>query len=59
MKNKGQYLEKKKDYSKPILERIKIDNEISLIMTSPPGDPPEMMPGNNSGGIDIPPPPTD
>ena len=30
----------KRAYSKPQIERIKLDNEISMVMMSPPGDPP-------------------
>jgi secreted Zn-dependent insulinase-like peptidase len=30
---------KKRTYSKPQIERIKLDNEISMVMMSPPGDP--------------------
>jgi len=35
MKNK----ETKKIYKKPKVTKVKIDNEISLVMTSPPGTP--------------------
>ena len=30
---------KKRSYSKPAVERIKLDNEISIFMISPPPDP--------------------
>jgi len=30
----------KKKYNRPEIKSIKIDNEISLVMTSPGGDPP-------------------
>ncbi|MFC2086174.1 hypothetical protein ACFLQ9_00480 [Bacteroidota bacterium] len=30
---------KKKSYTKPKVEKIKIDKNISMVMTSPPGDP--------------------
>jgi hypothetical protein len=30
---------KKRTYSKPQVERIKLDNEISMVMMSPPLDP--------------------
>lgn len=39
----------KKTYSKPLFEEIIIDNEISLIMQSPGGDP---DPGSSSSGGD-------
>jgi hypothetical protein len=42
---------KKRTYSKPQVERIKLDNEISMVMMSPPPDPdgsiqPEHFSGN-------------
>ncbi|NTW31220.1 MAG: hypothetical protein HGB12_01070 [Bacteroidetes bacterium] len=30
---------KKREYKKPIIEKIKLDNEISMVMMSPPPDP--------------------
>ena len=39
----------KKVYSKPVFEEIIIDNDISLIMQSPGGDP---DPGSSSSGGD-------
>jgi hypothetical protein len=31
--------EQKRNYIKPVIERIRLDNEISMIMMSPPPDP--------------------
>jgi len=36
----------KKAYTKPKVEKIKIDRNISMVMMSPPGDPP-VIPGGS------------
>ena len=33
------YINKKRSYQKPEIEQIQLDNEISMVMVSPPGDP--------------------
>ncbi|MFC2086175.1 hypothetical protein ACFLQ9_00485 [Bacteroidota bacterium] len=43
---------KKKNYTKPRVEKIKIDKNISMVMTSPPpGDPPVLPPIIPDGSI--------
>lgn len=39
MKNKEKQRPNKRAYTKPQLDTIKLDNEISVFMVSPPGDP--------------------
>jgi secreted Zn-dependent insulinase-like peptidase len=36
---KTAYKKQKRNYTKPQVEQIKLDNEISVFMVSPPGDP--------------------
>jgi hypothetical protein len=38
---------KKRVYVKPLVERVKLDNEISMVMMSPPPDPGAYMPERN------------
>ena len=45
MKSKANKTQTKKQYSKPVIKRVKIDNQISMVMMSPPLDP-----GNTSFG---------
>ena len=47
MENKTENINKRK-YSKPAVEVVKIDNEISLVMMTPPPDPEHM--GINQDG---------
>jgi len=51
-------MENKKFYTRPVVEAVKIDSEISLIMSTnntPMGAPDKVAPqGGNDGGIDIP-----
>ena len=39
MNSKANKTQTKKQYSKPAIKRVKIDNQISMVMMSPPGDP--------------------
>jgi hypothetical protein len=46
---------KRKPYSKPEITRVDLDQSITLMMASPPGDPGMMMPTGGGGkGTDTP-----
>lgn len=50
MKTKtGKEKKGKRKYSKPAIEIIKLDNEISLVMGTPPGDPEKTYPDDDEG----------
>ncbi len=40
---KTKEIKQKRTYAKPQAERIKLDNEVSMVMMSPPGDKDESM----------------
>ena len=45
---KTTYKKQKRNYTKPKVEQIKLDNEISIFMASPPGNP-EFAPEGPAG----------
>ena len=45
---------KRKPYSKPEITRVDLDQSITLMMASPPGDPMMMPMGDGSKGTDSP-----
>ena len=53
MKKKNNLSKSKRIYQAPEIEQVKLDTEISLVMTSPPNDPwaSPQNPSNTPGGF--------